>query len=101
MYNMHTKNSVLLAALDPSTPLTAPDDASEVLDANDATLVVVLRTSNVSIYSPFGHVDFFPNGGEVQAGCDLWFYPDFGKYFSVLTPSTHSYLTSYQASETL
>ncbi|XP_042217724.1 lipase member H-like isoform X2 [Homarus americanus] len=65
-----------ITALDPSYPILHPVDPSETLDQNDAQLVVVLRTSLVAYYNPPGHVDFYPNGGIVQPGCDVWFYPD-------------------------
>ncbi|XP_037786309.1 endothelial lipase-like [Penaeus monodon] len=64
-----------ITALDPSFPFLHPVDNAEQLDSSDADLVVILRTSVVSYFNPKGHVDFSPNGGIVQPGCDIWFYP--------------------------
>jgi hypothetical protein len=65
--------------LDPASPLFT-DNVSygdQVhLDPNDADFVDVIHSNAASLLfggvgarEPLGHVDFYPNGGEHQAGC--------------------------------
>ena len=42
-------------------------DATKRLDAGDALFVDVIHTNKT--LTPMGHVDFYPNGGDVQPGC--------------------------------
>nr|CAD7419130.1 unnamed protein product [Timema poppensis] len=48
------------------------------LDPSDAKLVDVIHTDGKSIFllgygmsQPCGHIDFYPNNGKEQPGCDL------------------------------
>ena len=50
------------------------------LDAGDAQFVDVIHTNadhilygGLGAYHPMGHVDFYPNGGKGQNGCDNLF----------------------------
>lgn len=54
---------------------------SERLNKNDARFVQVIHTNggNFGFRAPIGHVDFFPNGGEFQPGCDMEFEQQFLK----------------------
>lgn len=69
--NQHT-------GLDPAAPGFDFDDAAIRLDPSDAMFVDVIhsdvRDSALSkalgIKRPCGHVDFYPNGGKHQPGCD-------------------------------
>ena len=47
------------------------------LDPTDATFVTVIHTNSKAFISgglgigqPVGHIDFYPNGGQYQPGCD-------------------------------
>jgi len=49
------------------------------ISKEDATLVDVMHTNSgfilegqLSLPEPLGHVDFYPNGGELQTGCKSW-----------------------------
>lgn len=59
------------AGLDPShTDEFFPlDDVDERLDVSDANFVDIIHTEG-RFTVPIGHIDFFPNGGLVQPGCD-------------------------------
>ena len=71
MLNQHT-------GLDPAAPGFDFDDAAIRLDPSDAMFVDVIhsdvRDSTLSkalgLQRPCGHVDFYPNGGKNQPGCD-------------------------------
>ena len=63
---------MLYKGLDPSHtdeffPLDEPDLR---LDTTDAQFVDIIHTEG-RFTVPIGHVDFFPNGGLVQPGCDI------------------------------
>lgn len=75
--NVRTGALGRITGLDPTFPYLNWKHEDESLDANDADLVVILRTSVVSYYCQEGDVDFYVNGGIVQPGCDLWWYPHF------------------------
>ncbi|CAN8011208.1 unnamed protein product, partial [Ixodes pacificus] len=59
-----------ITGLDPA----AKDFEDEHLDTDDADFVDVIHTSTsfveVGIRKPIGHVDFYPDGGERQSGCN-------------------------------
>lgn len=64
-----------ITGLDPARPLfewpeEAPDE--EMLDKNDAYFVDIIHTNAgvAGVESPYGHVDFYPNGGTRQPGCE-------------------------------
>ncbi|KAK4299166.1 hypothetical protein Pmani_028543 [Petrolisthes manimaculis] len=63
-----------ITGIDASYPWLPPVTNEEYLDAEDATLVVNLRTSLIGSRSPPAHVDFYANGGTVQPGCQKWYY---------------------------
>ena len=71
MLNQHT-------GLDPAAPGFDFDDTAIRLDPSDAMFVDVIhsdvRDSALSkalgLQRPCGHVDFYPNGGKHQPGCD-------------------------------
>lgn len=54
-------------------------DTSDRLSKNDAQFVDVMHTNSGGLLSarglsfpdPLGHVDFYPNGGNAQPGCEL------------------------------
>ncbi|KAK8405537.1 hypothetical protein O3P69_001833 [Scylla paramamosain] len=65
-----------ITGLDPAGPLFYTVSKDQRLDKTDALFVDVLHTNGGSIVEgccgllkPLGHVDFYPNGGEHQAGC--------------------------------
>lgn len=69
-----------ITGLDPAAPLFEYPDVETLeqrLDPDDAYFVDVIHTNanHLGIISPAGHVDFYPNGGEVQPDCN------FCKYF--------------------
>lgn len=66
-----------ITALDPAEPLFADTDLIVRLDKNDAKFVDVIHTDaspfsnfGLGMRNPIGHVDFYPNGGYNNPGCD-------------------------------
>lgn len=75
---METNQIWFGAALDAAAPLFMHEGPDSQLDAGDADFVDAFHTSTnlVGIKFREGHVDFYPNGGAEQPGCN----PDiFGK----------------------
>ncbi|XP_015430886.1 PREDICTED: pancreatic triacylglycerol lipase-like [Dufourea novaeangliae] len=77
------KNTLLLGritGLDPASPFFRNHllrEKSRKLDATDAQLVDVIHTDGsedfadgFGLLKPLGHIDFFPNGGREQPGCN-------------------------------
>ncbi|KAM7384980.1 hypothetical protein PAMP_001084 [Pampus punctatissimus] len=66
-----------ITGLDPAEPYFQDTDASVRLDASDAIFVDVIHTDGLPFNSklglgmsqPVGHIDFYPNGGELMPGC--------------------------------
>ena len=64
-----------ITGLDPAAPLFAETDAIVRLDRSDAHFVDVIHTDanmlgGLGLYQRIGHVDFYPNGGMDNPGCD-------------------------------
>lgn len=76
------KNLLLgrITGLDPASPFFRNHllrEKSRKLDATDAQLVDVIHTDGsedfadgFGLLKPIGHIDFFPNGGREQLGCN-------------------------------
>ncbi|XP_020607531.1 pancreatic lipase-related protein 2-like isoform X2 [Orbicella faveolata] len=64
-----------ITGLDPAGPLHINVDADLRLDKNDADQVDVIHTDTAGFGTKraetVGHIDFFPNGGDKQPGCDF------------------------------
>ncbi|XP_065212217.1 pancreatic triacylglycerol lipase-like [Planococcus citri] len=67
-----------ITGLDPAEPYFQGMPEQVRLDPSDADLVDVIHTDGSSIFllgygmsEPAGHVDFYPNNGKEQPGCDL------------------------------
>ncbi|XP_069030795.1 inactive pancreatic lipase-related protein 1-like [Embiotoca jacksoni] len=66
-----------ITGLDPTEPYFQDTDASVRLDTSDATFVDVIHTDGLPFDSKLGlgmsetvgHIDFYPNGGELMPGC--------------------------------
>ncbi|KAG8182873.1 hypothetical protein JTE90_024616 [Oedothorax gibbosus] len=60
-----------ISGLDPATYLFKNVHPKSKLDKRDAEFVDVIHTDGggIGIKEPVGHVDFYPNGGEIQTGC--------------------------------
>ncbi|XP_037543855.1 inactive pancreatic lipase-related protein 1 [Nematolebias whitei] len=66
-----------ISGLDPAEPYFEGTDASVRLDTSDATFVDVIHTDGLPFNSKLGlgmtesvgHIDFYPNGGELMPGC--------------------------------
>ena len=62
--------------LDPAGPLFEGYDPTVRLDKSDADYVDIIHSNGESLivggfgaWEPLGHVDFYPNGGRAQRGC--------------------------------
>ena len=69
-----------ITGLDPAEPHFEFADPITRLDPSDAFFVDVIHTDGnplmslgLGVYQPCGHLDFYPNGGKVMAGCDRSF----------------------------
>ncbi|XP_061819855.1 inactive pancreatic lipase-related protein 1-like [Nerophis lumbriciformis] len=66
-----------ITGLDPIEPYFSDTNATVRLDTTDATFVDVIHTDGfpfntklgLGMGQPIGHIDFYPNGGEVMPGC--------------------------------
>uniref|UniRef100_A0A673BGC9 Triacylglycerol lipase n=1 Tax=Sphaeramia orbicularis TaxID=375764 RepID=A0A673BGC9_9TELE len=66
-----------ITGLDPTEPYFEGCNASVRLDSSDASFVDVIHTDaypfnsklGLGMTQPVGHVDFYPNGGELMPGC--------------------------------
>ncbi|XP_040906020.1 inactive pancreatic lipase-related protein 1-like [Toxotes jaculatrix] len=66
-----------ITGLDPAEPYFQDADASVRLDTSDAAFVDVIHTDGLPFDSKLGlgmsqsvgHIDFYPNGGELMPGC--------------------------------
>ncbi|XP_058127007.1 pancreatic triacylglycerol lipase-like [Anopheles ziemanni] len=67
-----------ITGLDPAEPLFSDTDPLVRLDRSDAKFVDIIHTDGsewvskggLGMYQPIGHVDFYPNGGYNQPGCN-------------------------------
>lgn len=62
----------MFIGLDPAKPLFAFASSEYKLDSSDADFVDVIHTDVVGrgMLASLGHVDFYPNLGTIQPGCD-------------------------------
>lgn len=67
-----------ITGLDPAEPLFTDTDPLVRLDRSDAHFVDVVHTDAISLAmgglgmrEAIGHVDFYPNGGSANPGCDM------------------------------
>ncbi|CAK9822180.1 Pancreatic triacylglycerol lipase (Fragment) [Anthophora retusa] len=60
-----------VVALDPAMPNFLLAGPGERVSTEDANFVQVIHTNGgvLGYVKPIGHVDFYPNGGRLQAGC--------------------------------
>ena len=68
--------SYVFLGLDPAGPLFEGYDPTVRLDKSDADYVDIIHSNGESLivggfgaWEPLGHVDFYPNGGRAQRGC--------------------------------
>ncbi|XP_026684576.1 pancreatic triacylglycerol lipase-like [Diaphorina citri] len=66
-----------ITGLDPADPYFSGTESIVRLDPTDATFVDIVHTDaapfvkgGLGMGEPIGHLDFYPNGGENQPGCD-------------------------------
>lgn len=66
-----TKKIGVIIGLDPAGPLFPFHKVNKRLADTDADYVHIIHTDagHLSIESPIGHADFYPNGGNEQPGC--------------------------------
>uniref|UniRef100_T1IMD4 Lipase domain-containing protein n=1 Tax=Strigamia maritima TaxID=126957 RepID=T1IMD4_STRMM len=69
-----------ISGLDPAAPLFEGYGSQFRLDPGDARFVDVIHSNGdrllkggLGAFEPMGHVDFYPNGGKAQAGCNNLF----------------------------
>lgn len=74
------KNISRITGLDPASPLFEGYNEKVRLDPDDAQFVDVIHSNGDSFlrgglgsFEPMGHVDFYPNGGRNQVGCNSVF----------------------------
>lgn len=65
-----------ITGLDPAAPLFADTDQIVRLDRSDAYFVDIIHTDasllgGLGMHQRIGHVDFYPNGGTDNPGCDV------------------------------
>lgn len=77
---MEIQNISRITGLDPAAPLFEGYPAHVRLDPTDANFVDVIHSNGDSFlrgglgsFEAMGHVDFYPNGGRVQVGCNSVF----------------------------
>lgn len=58
-----------IVGLDPARVLFSFDNTENRLTDTDADYVEVIHTSILSFAQPIGTIDFYPNGGKSQPGC--------------------------------
>ncbi|CAL8129453.1 unnamed protein product [Orchesella dallaii] len=70
-----------ITGLDPAQPSFESGDPNEQLDASDASFVDIIHSNagqfsemKLGMVNDCGHVDFRPNGGSVQPGCENEFF---------------------------
>lgn len=69
-----------VAGLDPAGPLFEKEHKDARLDESDANFVDVIHSNGEQLFlgglgswHPMGDVDFYPNGGRMQSGCQNLF----------------------------
>ncbi|KAJ8664482.1 hypothetical protein QAD02_006144 [Eretmocerus hayati] len=103
-----------ITALDPAQPCFINADSALRLDKNDAQFVDVIHTNGkmlmqlgLGLPDPTGHMDFYPNGGQVQVGCyepinlpvivsPLPFLPVLNVFYKMMKASVCSHGRSYE-----
>ncbi|XP_064120583.1 pancreatic lipase-related protein 2-like isoform X2 [Macrobrachium nipponense] len=67
-----------VTGLDPAAPWFYDNDSEHRIDKSDAKFVDIIHTNSgsvlegcIALIKPLGHVDFFPNGGHHQPGCEV------------------------------
>lgn len=97
-----------ITGMDPAEPLFTDSDTLVSLDRNDAMFVDVIHSDTLPITrgglgmpNPIGHLDFYPNGGFNNPGCDAsvdWYInQEQGSFFNgVQQFLSCNHLRSYQ-----
>lgn len=74
----HEGKIARITGLDPAGPVFSDMDNSLRLDPSDASFVDVIHTNagniingNLGISIALGHLDYYPNGGSAQPGCEM------------------------------
>lgn len=62
-----------IIGLDPASPSFTVADITNRLDPTDAQFVQIIHTNGrfLGFSTSIGHIDFYPNGGMIQAGCGI------------------------------
>ncbi|KAK5643221.1 hypothetical protein RI129_007066 [Pyrocoelia pectoralis] len=66
---MQSSKVLRITGLDPAGPMFLNTKEKQRLDKSSALNVDIIHTSMAGVSSPFGHADFYVNGGKAQPNC--------------------------------
>ncbi|CAL4168526.1 unnamed protein product, partial [Meganyctiphanes norvegica] len=76
-------------------------DPSYYLDESDADIVTTIRCSSIGDTYPATSIDFYPNGGLIQPGCDKWYMPKFVQNLCSHVRAPYLMIEAYEQSNSI